>query len=98
MPVCAGYVHYVANPTCRPTRTLVTGPSSDGGFSTVIPALLTLPVNILQASIPSLDADIVGRFQADIAAAGSVSLDPACVNRCAAAVESGGPASDGEGF
>lgn len=67
----------------------MTAPASDAGSSTVIPALLALPLNILQASVPSLDAGVTGRFQADVAAAGRVSLDPTCVERCGAASESG---------
>ena len=82
--VAAGYMHYVANPTCEPAQALVTLPSSDGGIYGGLPAVLGLPPNILRAFTPSVSEEAITQLQAAVLAAGVIGVDPSCADRCAA--------------
>eukprot|EP00892_Ulva_mutabilis_P004164 jgi/Ulvmu1/2119/UM127_0004.1 len=86
-----GYVHYVANPTCEPAAALVTLPSADGGIYGAVTAVLSLPPNILRASVPSVTEEALLQLQAAAITSGAISVDPACEARC-----SGGMGSNGQ--
>lgn len=89
----AGYLHYLANPTCEPARAYAALPTADGGTFAAIQAVLTLPVNVLQAYVPTLDAPSIERFKASAAAGGSISIDPMCAERCAGSIDAGAAAA-----
>ena len=81
----AGYVHYIANPTCEPAQALVTLPTSDGGLYDGLSAVFNLPPNVISAFTPSVTEEAIMQIQAALLAAGSVGIDPFCDELCAAA-------------
>ena len=76
-------MHYVANPTCEPATALVTLPSADGGIYGGLGSVMSMPGNILQASVPSVDLDTIEQLKQAVLASPPITIDPVCAARCA---------------
>jgi hypothetical protein len=77
-----GLIHFSLNPSCEPAQFIAFFPSTDAGTSLTASDLLSLPDEVLRATIGTEDLSGVEALRKAVAMSPVPASDPVCRKRC----------------